>query len=195
MNMDTPCSLSWVVCDSPGNMWQCDFLLFSVGFDVALSHAAVKSCTPAQCKFLTLLPLVSFLLNMSEYSVSDTGLLSSWFDSFCQTIRDSVAPSKLMQSKARPDPCFNESTRTARRLHVELHEDGERISYASYNILKNCQHQYQDTVEEANRERLSNIMPHYNNPHVFKPSTLFFRPHNLCLEASSERCNNFQQFL
>ncbi len=174
-------------------------------FDVGFSCAAVKSCAPARhCRIFNPFTAGQFSAAFDQLSVPsdstsvDTEELSSWFHSSCQTILDSVAPSKIMQPKAKPEPWFSDRTRAARRefRKPERRWKKDKLQVSSL-ILKDCWSYYQNTVKEAKREHLSNIIvSNRHNPRVlFKTiDSVLNAPQSVCLEASSEMCNNFLHF-
>ncbi len=174
-------------------------------FDVGFSCAAVKSCAPAQrCRIFNPFTAGQFSAAFDQLSAPydstsvDTEELSSWFHSSCRTILDSVVPLKIMQPKAKPKPWVSDRTCAARRECRKAERRWKKdMLQVSFKILKDCWSYYQNTVKEAKREHLSNIIvSNHHNPRVLFKTTdsVVNAPQSVCLEASSEMCNNFLHF-
>ena len=129
---------------------------------------------------------------------ANTEELSSWFNSSCRTILDSVAPIKNVQPKPKPEPWFSEETRAARRecRKAERRWKKDKLQ-VSFQILKDCWRCYQDTVKETKQKYLANLIElNRHNPRVlFKTiDTILNAPQPVSLEASPETCNSFLDF-
>ena len=174
-------------------------------FDVGFSCAAVKSCAPTQRR-RTINPFTAGRFSAafdqlcvpSESTSTDAEGLSSRFHSSCRTILDSVAPQKIVQPKDKPQPWFGVETRAARwecrKAERRWKKDKLQVSFL---ILKDCWRSYQNTVKEAKREHLANIIEsNCHNPRVlFKTiDSVLNGSQSVCLEASPETCNNFLHF-
>ena len=193
------CVFNLVICDE----------FFSdhkpVLFDVPLSLTEVKPCAPAQCRRIfdsrsagQFSAAFEKLPALSDSTLVSTEELSSWFHSSCKSILDCVAPFKNVQPKVKPEPWFNDTTRAARRecRKAERRWKKDRL-HVSLHILKDRWRHYQNTVKEAQRDYLSNIIASNNqNPRVlFKTiDSVLNNPQPVCLEASPELCNNFLTF-
>lgn len=74
---------------------------------------------------------------------SNTEELTSWFNSSCRVILDSVAPLKSVQSKSTPEPWFSDGYRAAkqdcRKAKNKWKKDKLQVSY---QIRKDCWQNY-----------------------------------------------------
>lgn len=102
-------------------------------FDVGLFCTAVKPRAPIRrCRGFNPSTAAHFsavfktMCVPPESAPPDTEELNAWFHSSCQTILDSVAPLKARQLKAKPEPWFNERTRSVRRDVAEPSAGGRR---------------------------------------------------------------------
>ena len=133
-----------------------------------------------------------------SFSSMDTEEISSWFNSSCQGILDSIAPLKTVHRREKPEPWFNDATRAARkecrRAERRWKKDNLQVSLLT---LKDCWRAYQTVVKEAKRAHLASVIEsHRHNPRtLFSTIDSILSPaKSVCQDASSELCIKFQKF-
>lgn len=185
------------------NLEVCDSVFsehMPVIFDVGFSSAAVRPVASARrCRTFNPSAAGQFSAAFNQLCAPSASIsigteeISSWFHSSCRTILDSVAPLKTLQPRAKPE--FSDATRTARRecRRAERMWKKDRLQVLS-QILKDSWRNYQNTVKEAKRYYLSNIIvsKRHDTRALFKTiDSVLNAPQPVCLEASPELCNDF----
>ncbi|XP_038153804.1 uncharacterized protein LOC119791657 [Cyprinodon tularosa] len=174
----------------------------TVTCDINMPGPEVKAPTRRCCRSFNPLTAGKFSAAFQDLTAdqvpSDTEALSSWFYFSCETILDSVAPYKTRQPRTKAEPWFNDTTRAAkqdcRRAERKWKKDKLQVSH---QILKDCWRQYQNTVKDAKRHYLSNIISaNCHNPRMLFRTidSVLNAPSTVCLESSKDICNDFLLF-
>ncbi|XP_034562467.1 uncharacterized protein LOC117829052, partial [Notolabrus celidotus] len=131
-------------------------------FDVDFSCAVSESRAPVQRRRI-INPFTAGRFSVAfdqlcAYPVSgNTEELSSWFDSSCLTILDSVAPLKAVKPRAKSEPWLNEDTRATRRecRKAERRWKKDKLQ-VSFQILQNSL----DRFESVSLSFLEDLVDH-----------------------------------
>lgn len=129
---------------------------------------------------------------MSDHNPYVTLYNNLWFHFTCQSIVHMVAPVKSRQSKLKSEPWLNEMTHSVKceccRAEHQWKKDRLEISF---QMLKDCWHHYQKTVEAAKRKSDIILSNFHKLCILFKTiDSVLNPPKPLHTETSSVLCEN-----